>query len=144
MYPYFNVDAVQGDAGEEKFKFLGKVEKLDLTKFVNAELFSEEDKQLLQQVRKLQPAEINKYLDRNSPFSGIWENIIQTDGDDLPEETKALIAEYLQPKLKKIFEEQASNHFIFYLPSAKQFTTANLAEVELSDHFIAPVFKVHS
>jgi len=144
MYPYFNVDAVQGDAVEEKFKFLGKVEKLDLTKFVNAELFSEEDKQLLQQVRKLQPAEINKYLDRNSPFSGIWENIIHTDGDDLPEETKALIAEYLQPKLKKIFEEQASNHFIFYLPSAKQFTTANLVEVELSDHFIAPVFKVQA
>jgi len=36
-------------------------------------VFSEDDKQLLQQVRKLQVSEINKYLDRNSPFSGIWE-----------------------------------------------------------------------
>ena len=123
---------------------MGKVEKLDLTKFVNTELFSEDDKQLLQQVRKLQSTEINKYLDRNSPFSGIWENIIHTDGDDLPEETKALIAEYLQPKLKKIFEEQAGNNFIFYLPKAKQFTTANLVEIELSNHFIAPVFKVQA
>jgi len=144
MYPYFDVDAVEGEADEEQVRYIGKVEKLDLTKFVNTELFSEEDKQFLQQVRKLQSSEINKYLDRNSPFSGIWENIIHTDGDDLPEETKALIAEYLQPKLKKIFEEQVDNNFIFYLPPAKQFTTANLVEIELSDHFIAPVFKVQA
>ncbi len=142
LYPYFNIDAIQGDADEDNKKYIGKAEKLDLTKFVNTELFSEEDKQLLQQVRKLQAPEINKYLDRNSPFSGIWENIIHTDGDDLPEETKALIAEYLQPKLKKIFEEQVSNNFIFYLPPAKTFNTANLSEIELSDHFVSPFFKV--
>ena len=143
-YPYFEIDAVQGETNDAQNKYLGKVEKLDLTKFVNTELFSEDDKQLVQQVRKLQSTEINKYLDRNSPFSGIWENIIHTDGDDLPEETKALIAEYLQPKLKKIFEEQAGNNFIFYLPNAKQFTTANLVDIELSSHFIAPVFKVQA
>ncbi len=142
IYPYFNVDVIQGETGDDNNKYVGKIEKLDLSKFVNTELLGEEDKQLLQQIRKLQGTEINKYLDRNSPFSGIWENIIQTDGDDLPEETKALIAEYLQPKLKKIFEEQASNNFIFYLPPAKTFTTANLKEIELSDHFVAPVFKV--
>lgn len=143
-YPYFEIDAVQGEAEESATKYTGKVEKLDLGKFVNTEVFSEDDKQLLQQVRKLQSTEINKYLDRNSPFSGIWENIIHTDGDDLPDETKALIAEYLQPKLKKIFEEQAGNHFIFCLPQSKQFTTANLRGIELSDHFISPVFKVQS
>lgn len=141
-YPYFCVDAVQGDADEDNKKFVGKVEKLDLGKFVDTEVFGEEDKQLLQQVRKLQGSEINKYLDRNSPFSGIWENIIHTDGDDLPEETKALMAEYLQPKLKKIFEEQPSNQFIFSLPKGKSFTTANLVDVELSDQFISPFFKV--
>ncbi|MBP6024426.1 DEAD/DEAH box helicase [Ferruginibacter sp.] len=141
-YPYFTVDVIQGDADEESKKFTGKTEKIDLTKFVNTDAFSEEDKQLLQQVRKLQQSEINKYLDRNSPFSGIWENIIQTEGDELPEETKSLMAEYLQPKLKKIFEEQAANNFIFFLPEKKTFKTENLKEIELSDHFISPVFKV--
>ncbi len=68
---------------------LAKQKNWILAKFVNTEVFSEDDKQLLQQVRKLQTSEINKYLDRNSPFSGIWENIIQTEGDELPEETKA-------------------------------------------------------
>ena len=141
-YPYFTIDAIQGETDEEEKKYLGKIEKLDLSKFVDTELFSEEDKQLLQQIRKLQGSEINKYLDRNSPFSGIWENIIHTDGDDLPEETKALIAEYLQPKLKKIFEEHVSNNFIFCLPAAKTFNTGNLSEIELSNDFISPFFKV--
>ena len=141
-YPYFTVDAVQGDADEDNKQYTGKTEKIDLTKYVNTELFDEGDKQLLQQVRKLQAPEINKYLDRNSPFTGIWENIIHTDSDELPEETKSLMAEYLQPKLKKLFEEQAANHFIFYLPEKKIFKTENLRGVTVSNQFIAPVFKV--
>ncbi len=142
MYPGFTVDAVQGQADEDNKKYIGKVEKLDLTKFVNTEVFSEDDKQLLQQVRKLQNTEVNKYLDRNSPFSGIWENIIHTEGDELPEETKALIAEYLHPKLKKLFEEQHANHFVFLLKDKKPFKTDNLIEIEATDQFVAPVFKI--
>jgi superfamily II DNA or RNA helicase len=141
-YPGFTVDLVQGEPDDDNKKFLGKTEKIDLTKFVETEAFSEDDKLLFQQVRKLQENEINKYLNRNSPFSGIWENIIHTDGDDLPEETKALITEYLHPKLKKIFDEQSGNPFVFILPQTKQLKTANLKEAELSDEFLSPVFKV--
>ena len=141
-YPGFVVDAVQGDADEEGKKYVNKVEALDLSKFVNTELFSEGDKLFFQQIRKLQATEINKYLNRNSPFSGIWDNIIQNEGEDLPEDTKALIAEFLHPKLKKIFEEETDNHFIFQLPKTKKFVTSNLKDIELSNHFISPVFKV--
>ncbi len=102
-FPYFIVEVIQGDTDEELKKFITRTEKLDLTKFINTESFSEEDKQLVQQVRKLQPVEVNKYLNRNSPFSGFWENIIHNDTDELLEETKALMVEYLHPKLKKIF-----------------------------------------
>jgi hypothetical protein len=51
----------------------------------------------------LQEPEISKYISRNSPFSGIWENIIHQEEDDLPEDTRALVREYLFPKLKKAF-----------------------------------------
>lgn len=141
-YPYFVMDAIQGDFDAESKKFLGKTEKLDLTKYINTEPFSEDDKILLQQVRKLQPAEVNKYLNRNSPFSGIWENIIQTEEDELPEETKSLITEYLQPKLKKLFEEQAGNPFVYYLPEKKSFKTDNLVEVSFGEDLITPQFKI--
>jgi non-specific serine/threonine protein kinase len=141
-YPAFRIDALQGDVDEDGKKFLGKAENIDLTKFVNTEWFGEEDKSFFQQIRKLQPSEINKYLNRNSPFSGIWENIIHTEGDELPEETKSLIIEYLHPKLKKIFEEQFQNPFIFQLPTGKTFKTVNLIETELSNQFLTPFFRV--
>ncbi len=141
-HPGFIIDAVQGEADEENKKFVSKVENLDLTKFVNTDFFSDEDKLLFQQIRKLQGTEINKYLNRNSPFSGIWDNIIQNESEELPEETKNLITEYLHPKIKKLFEEQPGNHFIFSLPQKKKFITANLQEIEISDKFISPVFKV--
>lgn len=141
-YPGFTIDAVQGDADDDNKKYVGKVEKLDLARFVNTEVFSEDDKQLLQQVRKLQHTEVNKYLDRNSPFSGIWENIIHTEGDELPEETKALIAEYLHPKLRKLFEEQHANPFMFFLAEKKPFKTEQLVEIETSRLPVSPVFKI--
>ncbi len=143
-YPGFSIDALQGEPDEDNKKYLGKAEKIDLTKFVDTTNFSEDDKALFQQIRKLQESEINKYLNRNSPFSGIWENIIHTEGDDLPEETKNLIIEYLHPKLKKIFEEQNNNPFVFILPFAKQLKTANLKEAELSNELLSPMFKVQA
>ena len=142
QFPSFILDAVQGEADEDGKKFLNKVENLDLTKFVDTELYDEDDKLLFQQIRKLQPTEINKYLNRNSPFSGIWDNIIQNESEELPEDTRNLITEYLHPKIKRLFEDQAQNHFIFSLPQKKKFITANLLEIELSDKFISPVFKV--
>ena len=96
----------------------------------------------MQQIRKFQSSEVNKYLDRNSPFSGIWENIVHNENDELPEETKYLIAEYLQPKLKKLFEEQAANHFVFILLPKKIFKTESLKEIAFSDTAISPLFKV--
>lgn len=141
-YPGFTIDMIQGEMDEDNKKFIGKIEKIDLSKFVDTAPFSEDDKLLFQQVRKLQENEINKYLNRNSPFSGIWENIIHTDGDDLPDETKSLITEYLHPKLKKLFEEQSNNPFVFILPATKALKTSNLTEAELSNTFLSPVFKV--
>src|SRR6266404_761293 len=102
-YPYFTIDVVQGESNDAGNGFTGKVEKIDLTKYVDTEKYNDHDKHSLGLLRKLQEQEINKYISRNSPFSGIWENIIHHEDEDLPDETKNLMAEYLLPKLKKIF-----------------------------------------
>lgn len=142
-YPYGQIEAVQGEPDEANTRYVSKAVKIDLAKFVETEQFSEEDKMLLQQLRKLMPAEISRYLNRNSPFSGIWENIIQQHNDELPEETRHLINEFLHPKVKKIFTENAENKFVFYLPAKKTFTTSNLLQAELSTKFISPEFEVN-
>jgi non-specific serine/threonine protein kinase len=137
-FPFFFIDAVQGDYDEDHGKFIGRIEKLDLTKYISTEAFSENDKQLIQQARKLQQSELNKYLNRNSPFSGFWENIIQYDNDELPEETKLLIVEFIHPKLKKLFQQTTAT---LYLPSGKKFNTENLRSISTSDY--PPRLKFH-
>jgi hypothetical protein len=120
QYPYLQLEAVQGEADEERSKYVSKAVKLDLGKFINTEVFSEDDKMLLQQLRKLMPGEVSRYLNRNSPFSGIWENIIQQHTDELPEETRHLINEYLHPKFKKLFTELAAPLLFFTCPLKKR------------------------
>ncbi|HEV3324913.1 MAG TPA: SNF2-related protein [Puia sp.] len=141
-FPGFALDAVAGESNEEQTGYTGKVEKIDLAKFVNADPFTELDRQLIPSLRKMQGQEINKYLNRNSPFSGIWENIIHHEEDDLPEETKKLMVEYLHPKLRKLFAELNSSPFVFYLGNHKPFKTANLQPVGLSGDPITPQFSV--
>ena len=57
---------------------------------------------MIPSIRRMQEAEVTRYLNRNSPFSGIWENIIHHETDELPEETRNLMIEYLHPKLQKL------------------------------------------
>ncbi|HRP30898.1 MAG TPA: SNF2-related protein [Agriterribacter sp.] len=141
-YPHFVVEAISGEINETGTAFVGKTKSVDLTKFVITDGYPESDKQLLQQIRKLGEAEVNKYVSRNSPFSGIWENIIQHEDDKLPEETRALIVEYNYPKLLKIFSEQKDNMLVFFLPQGKSFVTSNLVSAQLSEEPAVPVIRV--
>ena len=143
QYPFLEIDCIQGVTNETHTAFVTKIEKLDLNKFINTDFFDEDDKQLLQQLRKLLPSEISKYINRNSPFGGIWEHIIQHQDEELPEETRQLIAEYLHPKLKKIFEEQNHSAFVFQLPEKKQFTTAAIESIVLASEPISPYFIIN-
>lgn len=139
-YPFFTIDLIEGEMDEED-NFAGTVEKLELGKYINAEAYSDEDKNVLTLVRKLQDAEINKYVSRNSPFSGIWENIIHHEDDELPGETKRLIVEYLFPKIKKLLAEFTGSP-VYILPKGKTFKTNNLQRVEVSKQFLVPQFNV--
>ncbi|MBX3240798.1 MAG: DEAD/DEAH box helicase [Chitinophagaceae bacterium] len=141
-YPCFSVDAVLGETNEGEGGFSGKIEKLDLGRYVDSDRFTDGDRVLIQQLRKLQEGEVNKYLSRNSPFSGIWENIIHNE-DELPEETKSLIVEYWYPKLVKLFSENKENPLVYFLPPKSRFVTSSLKQVQLSGESANPVFLVN-
>ena len=139
-YPFFSVDVVEGE-WDDSGNPVGNLQKLELTKYVNTDAYEEEDKALVAMVRKLQDAEVNKYVSRNSPFAGFWENIVHHEDDDLPGETKTLIAEYLLPRLKKLFTE-LENAAVYCLPKGKAFKTAHLEKVELMPEMAVPHFSV--
>lgn len=141
-YPYFTIDAIMGEPNDKNDGFVGNVEKPDISRYLDTDKLPEEDRQLLTVVRKLQDTEINKYISRNSPFSGIWENIIHQEEDDLPAETKELMAEYLFPRLKKLCAEQAENSLFFLLHGNKPFKTNNLEPLQVIKEEAAPYFQV--
>lgn len=139
-FPFFSIEVIEGEMDEEGV-FAGNVEKLELARYVETERYSEADKALLTHIRKLQDAEINKYVSRNSPFAGFWENIVQQEGDELPEETKSLIAEYLLPRLKKLFTDFSAAPS-FSLLKNTPFKTASLQKLEVSNQYLTPCFNV--
>ncbi len=139
-YPFFNVELVEGEMDEDA-NITGQVQKLDLSRYVSIDAYSEEDKQLVSVVRKLQDSEVNKYVSRNSPFSGIWENIIHQEEDELPEDTRKLILEYLFPKLKKLFTDSGSSP-VYMLGKGKAFKTNSLERIEVGPEPLVPQFSV--
>lgn len=143
-YPGFSIDAVSGEPNDQNDSFVGKAVRLDLGKFINIDVFQESDRQLVPSLRKLQDSEITKYLNRNSPFSGIWENIIHHEDDALPEETKSLMIEYIHPKLKKFLLEIAENPFVYQLTGKKASKTENLESTGIVTDPVSPYFKVTS
>ncbi|MDB5207070.1 MAG: helicase [Flavisolibacter sp.] len=140
VYPFFSIDVIEGEMDEEG-SFAGNVEKLELARYVETEQYGDVDKAILTHIRKLQDTEINKYVSRNSPFAGFWENIVQQEGDELPEETKSLIAEYLLPRLKKLFADFTAVPS-FSLLKNTTFKTSNLQKVEVSNQYLTPYFNV--
>ena len=141
-YPQVTIDAIIGEVNDTQSAFINKIEKPDITRYINTDNLPEGDKELLAMLRKLQDVEINKYVSRNSPFSGIWENIIHHETEDLPAETKELMAEYLLPKLKKIFTTATGSPFVFLLPNKKVLKTANLETLQLQDADATPFFVI--
>ena len=138
-FPGFVLDLVRGEADEATDSFIGNVEKLDINKYIDTEKLSSSEKQALALLRRLQPAEINKFVSRNSPFSGIWENIVQQE-DDLPAETRVLILEYMLPRLQRLFSE--GNLPALLLPAGKEFKTRNLQPITLGKRQLRPFFEL--
>ena len=141
-YPFIHFNVIKGEVNEQGTSYVGKVEKLDIAKFVIPDEIKEEDKLLLQLVRKLQTAELTKYINKNSPFGGIWDTVINADESSLSEDTKGHIQEYLHPKIEKLWKDLSEHPFSFFIPHNKPFTTANLQKAELVFANIQPGFKV--
>jgi len=143
LYQPLQFIAIQGEPDETQSKYISKVTRLDISKYIDQDVFSDDDKATLELLRKLQPSEVSKFLDKNSPFSGIWENIIHQHEGGLPDETKSLVIEYLFPRIRKLFAQMNQSAFFFYLTKGKTFTTAQLKKAEPIDEPLVPEFMVN-
>jgi non-specific serine/threonine protein kinase len=139
-FPYFSVDAVKGEVDEESGAFIGKLEKLDISKHIDTDDLDSKDLNILPLLRKLQAAEINKFVNRNSPFASIWDHITGQEEAEVSEDNRQLMIDYLLPRLQKIFAEPDIHFYI--LPAGKEFKTKELIEVRTSTTAIFPHFEL--
>ena len=141
-YPYFTVDIIEGLANQEQTQLLPNISLLDLTKFIDLEKYPLEHSNIIQQARKIQATEITKFLNRNSPFAKMLDDIITDENEVISEESKTLVIEYIYPKLKQLFNQIEELPFVYYLPKGKAFKQANLKELTISKRSVTPSFKV--
>lgn len=144
LFPYFQAELVSGDANEEETEFVSHVSRLDLGKYVDFYQYKERDRDLITPVRKLQHAEVSKFLNKNSPFAGIWDNIMHENEDGLPQETMELIVEFLHPKFVKLFAQISEHGLNFLLREGQTFKTKNLQLLEIDPTPLQPYFKASS
>lgn len=142
QYPFIAIEVCQGIASKDANGYIGKIEKLDINKYIETENFTVSDKLLIQQTRKLVTAELSKFINRNSPFGGVWENIIHQQTEALPEDTKQLMNEYLHPKIKRLLLDREDNQLNFYLPSNKLLSSKTIVHVTIEQQEINPYFIV--
>lgn len=139
-FPFFIVDIVKGEVIEETGMFTGKLEKVDISKHIDGDDICEEDLSMLPLIRKLQIAEMNKFVNRNSPFASIWDHITGQEEEVITDDTRQLMIDYLLPRVQKLFSD--SNLHIFILPKGKQYITKNLVQVKTNTTYLYPQFEL--
>jgi len=133
-FPYCRIDVVTGECTEEG-NLTGTLEHIRLDRFVDEYSLTEDDRKWLPVLKKTQRSEILKYLNKNTPFRGIWD--ILTDSHELDEtladsaENQKLIAEYLHPKLQKLVAAEEFSNRHFWLPPGHSFQTSHLIPLQV-------------
>lgn len=130
QFPYFRIELIEGEKKKDGNDFIGLVCALDASKYLDLSIYSLEDRAVVNAAKKIQSAEINKYIARNSPFGDLWESM-KTDGDWTAENRK-LFHEYAIPRLRKLFELLGDRVPFYILPAQLEFRTANLKKYTIS------------
>ncbi len=142
-FPYLSLGLIKGDVPEGQEEFSGQVKTIDLSKYIDYYSYSREDRELISPIRKLQPYERTKYLNRNSSYAGIWENIYtEDDQTGIPHETQKLLLEYNYTRLKKLFPHLENSKRVFLLPEKDAYRPKDLRSIKARKELVRPSFEV--
>ncbi len=143
-FPHLQVDIVSGEVNDSEDLFVGTVQKLELSRYIDYFSYAREDRELIAPIRKLQPAELNKYLNRNSNYAGLWEHLYIDDKNEnaIPRDTQKLILEYMYARLKRLFPLLKAHQLTYRLPHDTAYRSDNLLPVAIKAERFSPEFEV--
>lgn len=141
-YPHCGVELITGETNEAQTKFIDKIEKIELQKYLNTEVFEPLEQEWVAMARKIMPEEIVKYLKKTLPFGdflGDYQSVLK---DHLDQELFNPLWEYLLPKYKTLFHKSELSARCFLHEQGKAFTSKGLKPVTLSHIAPTPILKV--
>ena len=143
-FPFLQLDLISGEVNDAQDHFVGSVQQLELSRYMDYYSYAREDRELIGPIRKLQATERNKYLNRNSIYAGLWEHLYidQKDETAIPQETQKLILEYMHSRLKRIWPLLQEHKLVYFLPADAAFRTLNLQPARFSEQKVKPEFEI--
>jgi superfamily II DNA or RNA helicase len=132
-FPYLKITAITGSLGAEALH-TAPVSVVDINKNINEKEYTAEQLDIIQNLRKLHPVEVNRYIQRNSPFAGFWDSLVSDNNQAVvDDDTKALIVEYYLPRLHRILGNEILDGYLYYQPKSKPLSSKYLEPLTL--HF---------
>ena len=110
QFPHLQITPVTGQAADDG-SILGNLDIIDINRNFEGKGFNTAQMEILQVVRKLASTEVNRYVQRNSPFAAFWDSLVNDNeaSPALDDDTQNIIVEYFLPRLYRIFDELAQN-----------------------------------
>lgn len=141
-YPHCAVELITGETNEEQTAFTGKVERIELNKYINADVFEPLEQEWIALARKVQPEEIVKYLRKSLPFGDFIGNHESVLKDHPDQELFQPMWEYLLPKYAALFHKSELSQLCFLHTQGQPFSSKGLKPLTLSHFTPVPFLKV--
>lgn len=147
LNPYYNAfpnvafTLVQGELQDDQKAFVDTIETLTLNKYLNLDSFEKHEQNWINQLRKIFPEELLRYLKKNLPFGDyIDENVLNTVPDS---ELCTALWEYLLPKYKSLFTPSENTEPIFVQQSQQNpISSKSILPLTLAQNWVKPRLEI--
>jgi len=129
-FPYANIILIEGVPDELEMKFKGAINRLELNQYINQNIYCDDDKDLLQAARKIQPEELLKYIRKNAPFGEFIPESETVLGANPPEDIRRQAWEYLLPKYQRLIDRYSEHKYLYARRKGKLISSTALDKIE--------------
>ncbi len=140
-YPNVSVLLVTGNVNEAEDAFVGMIEKIELSQYINPEQYHPQDKEILPAAKKLSPQELMRFLQKALPFGEFLDDYNVVLRETPADEIKEQVWEFQLPKYQKLLERYGA-HSLCFLHRSGPLSSKSLDPVAFSRYQFHPQLSV--
>ncbi len=129
QFPFIEVALIAAEVNEENTAFVGAIEKLELSQYINPTWFIPEDRDMLTAAKKISNDELLKYLKKNLPFGDLLHDYDSVLKDIPQEDIREQAWEYLLPKYQKLLDRYNLHPFNYIKTPGKLLSSQTIQPI---------------